>query len=218
VALYPVDGAHRGRRPRLKRRRQGRRPDPQSRGFAAYRVVHDYFDVLDAAETQIETVEEEVLVSTGIETLQRINGVRRDLLSFRKVAWPSRNALGALARGDPDQVGSQTEKYFGDVYDHLVGIVDLTETYRDLTIGARDIYLNTVSQSTNEVMRTLTVVATVFLPLAFIAGVYGANFDPASSAFNTPELLWPYAYPAATLGRLLVAAVTLAYFRRQEYL
>ncbi|MFC6836022.1 magnesium/cobalt transporter CorA [Halomarina ordinaria] len=188
--------------------------------YTAYRVVDAvvdrYFDLLDRIETQIEHIEEAVLVSTDIETLERINAVRRDLLAFRKVTWPTREAVGSLARGDTAHVRPEMEKYFRDVSDHLVHIVDLTETYRDLTSGARDIYLNTLSQSTNEVMKRLTVVATVFLPLTFIAGVYGMNF--ADSRYNMPELGWTYGYPAAMLGMALVALVMFAYFREQAYL
>jgi magnesium transporter len=188
--------------------------------FTAYRVidvvVDDYFALLDRVEAAIERVEEEVLTSTGIETLERINNVRRDLLAFRKVAWPAREAVGVLARGDPDQVAPETEKYYRDVYDHLVQVVDLTETYRDLTAGARDIYLNTLSQSTNEVMKTLTVVATIFLPLTFIAGIYGMNF--ADSPYNMPELGWAFGYPAALGGMTLVAVIMLGYFYRMGYL
>jgi magnesium transporter len=184
--------------------------------FTAYRVVDvvvdEYFDLLDRIEMQIEAVEDEVLVSTGLETLERINAVRRDLLSFRKVAWPARDAIDVLARGDTDQVQSQTEKYFRDVYDHLVQIVDLTQTYRDLASGARDIYLNTLSQSTNEVMKRLTVIAIVFLPLTFVAGLFGMNFA------SMPELEWAYAYHAALLGMAFVALVLATYFHEQGYL
>lgn len=165
--------------------------------FAAYRVldrlVDEYFEVLDRIETTIELVEEDVLVSTDRRTLERINNVRRDLLSFRRVVWPTRGAVVVLARGDTPEIRQYSEKYFRDVYDHLVEIVDLTETYRDLTSGARDIYLNTVSQSTNEVMKALTVVATVFLPLTFVVGVYGMNFE--GHATNMPELGWTFATP-----------------------
>lgn len=188
--------------------------------FTAYRVidvlVDEYFEVLDRIETSIEDVEEEVLISTDIETLERINAVRRDLLAFRKLAWPMREAVGSFARGNPDQVQEPTEKYFRDVYDHLVQVVDLVETYRDLTTGARDIYLNTLSQSTNEVMKRLTVVATVFLPLTFVAGVYGMNF--AESALNMPELEWTFGYPAILIGMLLLGILMLRHFRHQEYL
>ena len=193
-----------------------------SRGpdFATYRIVDgiadDYFDVLDRIEDQIETVEEEVTTSTDIETLEVINNVRRELLSFRKLLWPTREAVGYLARGDPDQIQVQTEKYFRDVYDHIVQLVDLTETYRDLASGARDIYLNTLSLSTNEVMKKLTVVATIVLPLTFVVGVYGMNFS--GSAFNMPELTWTYGYPAIMLGMGAVTVILVAYFRQSGYI
>jgi len=188
--------------------------------FTAYRIVDalvdEYFEILDAIETQIETIEEAVIESTEIVTLESINAVRRDLLAFRKIAWPAREAVNVLSRGDPRQVRRETEKYWRDVYDHLVQVVDLIETYRDLVRGARDIYLNTVSQSTNEVMKVLTVIATIFLPLTFVVGVYGMNF--ADSPYNMPELGWTFGYPAVMLGMLGVAAVMLLHFRRQEYL
>lgn len=188
--------------------------------FSVYRVVDlivdDYFEVLDAIESQIEQVEEDVTTATDAETLETINNVRRELLSFRKLLWPTREAVGYLTRGAPDQVREPTEKYYRDVYDHLVQLVDLTETYRDLASGARDIYLNSLSLSTNEVMKTLTVVATVVLPLTFVAGVYGMNFG--DSAYNMPELTWTYGYPAIMLGMLAVTVVLVAYFRNEGYI
>lgn len=188
--------------------------------FTAYRVfdviVDGYFHLLDKVENTIEGIEEEVITSTEIDLLEAINGVRRDLLAFRKVAWPAREAVGVFARGDPKQVTERSEKYFRDVYDHLVQVVDLTETYRDLTSGARDIYLNTLSQSTNEVMKTLTVAATIFLPLTFVAGIYGMNF--ADSPYNMPELGWTFGYPAAMLGMGALAVLMLIYFQRRGYL
>lgn len=190
--------------------------------FTAYRIVDvivdDYFQLLDRIETEIEAIEEDVIESPDRETLERINGVRRDLLSFRKQVWPAREAVSFLARGDPPQIDAETEKYFRDVYDHLVQIADLTETYRDLVSGARDIYLNALSQSTNEVMKVLTVVATIFIPLTFVAGIYGMNFDPGASPYNMPELGWTFGYPAAMLGMALVAVVMVVYFRRRGYL
>jgi len=188
--------------------------------FTAYRmvdvVVDEYFELLDRVGHLIETVEDDVLVSTEMDTLETINGVRRDLLSFRKLAWSMREALSTWARGDPAQLQEETEKYFRDVYDHCVQVVDLVETYRDLTTGARDIYLNTLSQSTNEVMKVLTVMATIFLPLTFVVGVYGMNF--ADSPYNMPELEWTFGYPAVLLGMLLVALVMVWGFRERGYL
>ena len=192
----------------------------QGPDFTAYRItdslVDDYFDVLDDIEDQIETAEEDVMTATDVETLEIINNVRRELLSFRKLLWPSREAVGSLARGDPDQISERTEKYYRDVYDHLVQLVDLTETYRDLASGARDIYLNSLSLSTNEVMKKLTVVATIVLPLTFVVGVYGMNFE--GGPFNMPELGWTYGYPAVMLGMAAVTLILVAYFRQEKYI
>jgi magnesium transporter len=197
-------------------------PRLASRGadFTAYRcidgVVDDYFAILDDIEDDIEAVEDEVIDVAGENVLERINDLRRDLLSVRRLLWPTREAVGVLARGDPEQVSEDTEKYYRDVYDHLVQLVDLVETYRDLTSGARDIYLNALSMSTNDVMKKLTVVATIILPLTFVAGIYGMNF--ADSPFNMPELEWTYGYPAVMLGMGAMAAILLAYFRHEDWL
>ena len=201
-------------------RKEDRRYLQRGGDFTAYRVidalVDEYLDILDDIETEIERVEEEVITSTDIETLERINAVRRDLLAFRKIAWPSREAINVLARGDSPFVGEETEKYYRDVYDHLVQVVDLTETYRDLTNGARDIYLNTLSQSTNEVMKALTVVATIFIPLTFVVGVYGMNF--ADSPYNMPELGWTFGYPAVMVGMAMMVGIVLVHFSRRDWL
>lgn len=182
----------------------------------AYRIidgiVEGYFDVLNQLEAQIEAVEELVTVTTDADVLESINNVRRDLLSFRKLLWPSREAVSALARGNPAHIRPATEKYYRDVYDHLVQLVELTETYRDLVGGARDIYLNTISQSTNDVIETLTVVATIVLPLTFVVGLYGMNFE------TMPELGWPLAYPAVLCGMAVVTLILITYFRRQQYI
>ncbi|WP_115865546.1 magnesium/cobalt transporter CorA [Halorussus litoreus] len=187
--------------------------------FAAYRaidgMVDAYFHVLDSIEDQIEQFEEDVTTATDVETLETINNVRRELLSFRKLLWPSREAIGYLARGDPEQIQESTEKYYRDVYDHIVQLVDLTETYRDLAGGARDIYLNSLSLSTNEVMKKLTVVATIVLPLTFVVGVYGMNFS--GGPYNMPELGWTFGYPAVMLGMAAVTLILVVYFRESGY-
>ncbi len=188
--------------------------------YLAYRIidglVDGYFDLLDEIEDDIEAVEERVLDEPDPQMLEDLNNVRRDLLAFRKVAWPAREAMAYLSRGDIPEVEDANEKYFRDVYDHLVQVVDLIETYRDLTGGSRDIYLNAVSQSTNEVMKTLTVVATIFIPLTFVVGVYGMNF--ADSPFAMPELYWTYGYPAVMIGMGILAGLMFLHFRGQEWI
>jgi magnesium transporter len=200
---------------REEKRLLSRGPD-----FVAYRVldaiVDAYFDVLDEIESDIETVEEEVVGATDIETLERLNSVRRELLATRRLLWPTRDALSTFSRGDLAFVDERHEKYYRDVVDHLVQLVELTETYRDLVTGARDIYLNSLSMSTNEVMKRLTVVATIILPLTFVVGVYGMNFE--GSAYNIPELTWTYGYPAVLLGMTAITVVLVAYFRREDWL
>ncbi|WP_121823495.1 magnesium/cobalt transporter CorA [Halostella salina] len=188
--------------------------------FAAYRIldgiIDDYFALLDGIEDDIELVEDAVIDDPDVGLLERIQSIRRELLAVRRLVWPLREAAGILARGDPDQVSEDAEKYFRDVYDHVVQLVDLVETYRDLASGARDIYLNSLSVSTNEVMKKLTVVATIVLPLTFVAGVYGMNFS--GSPYNMPELEWAYGYPAVLVGMLLMALAMAAYFRREGWL
>jgi magnesium transporter len=201
-----------------------RREEPRLLGrdadFTAYRVldavVDEYFAILDEIGRDIEAVEDRIIDDPDTETLEILNSLRRELLSIRRIVWPTRDAVSVLARGDADHVQTSTEKYFRDVYDHLVQHVELVETYRDLASGARDIYLNTLSQSTNEVMKRLTVVATIILPLTFVVGVYGMNFG--GGPYNMPELGWRFGYPAVLLGMALTAAVMLRHFRSEGWL
>ncbi|WP_251343003.1 magnesium/cobalt transporter CorA [Haloplanus halophilus] len=188
--------------------------------FTAYRVldaiVDEYFGILDEIGRDIEAVEDRIIDDPDTETLEILNSLRRELLSIRRIVWPTRDAVSVLARGDADHVRESTEKYFRDVYDHLVQHVELVETYRDLASGARDIYLNTLSQSTNEVMKRLTVVATIILPLTFVVGVYGMNFG--GGPYNMPELGWRFGYPAVLLGMALTSGIMLQYFRSEGWL
>jgi magnesium transporter len=201
-----------------------RREEPRLLGrdadFTAYRVldaiVDEYFTILDEIGRDIEAVEDRIIDDPDTETLEILNSLRRELLSIRRIVWPTRDAVSVLSRGDVDHVQASTEKYYRDVYDHLVQHVELVETYRDLASGARDIYLNTLSQSTNEVMKRLTVVATIILPLTFVVGVYGMNFG--GGPYNMPELGWRFGYPAVLLGMVLTAAVMLQYFRSEGWL
>ncbi|NUB90164.1 magnesium/cobalt transporter CorA [Haloterrigena sp. SYSU A558-1] len=188
--------------------------------FLASRVVaelvEEYFDVLNEIEGRLERIEEAVIGDPSEATLHEINDVRRDLLAFRRLLWPTREAVAMLALSDVDHVRERTRKYYRDVYEELVELVELTETYRDLATGSRDVYLNALAMSTNDVMKKLTVVATIVLPLTFVAGVYGMNFG--GSPYNMPELGWRFGYPAAMLGMAAVAALLVAYFRQEGWL
>lgn len=197
-----------------------RRPLERGPDYVAYliadAIVDDYFSILDRIEAQIENVEDAVVTDLDIEVLETINNVRRELLAVRKLLVPAREAIGSVARGESIHVSEDTEKYYRDVYDHLVQLLELAETYRELTTGARDIYLNSLSMSTNEVMKKLTVVATIILPLTFITGIYGMNFT--GSPYNMPELTWRYGYIAVLVLMALIAFVQGAYFNRKGWI
>lgn len=188
--------------------------------FVVYRIVDglvdDYFTILDQIEIQIEAIEETVITTLDTSVLENINNVRRELLGVRRLLVPGREAVGTLSRGDVSYVHPRTEKYFRDVYENLIQLVELTETYRELATGARDIYLNALSMSTNEVMKRLTAVATILLPLTVITGLYGMNFS--GSPYNMPELTWQYGYPAVLALMFVIAFGSGVYFARRGWL
>ena len=181
-------------------------------------TIDGYFPVLDAYGERLEDLDVQVTESDPRNTMHRIHDMRGDLLMLRRAIWPHREALSALARDTHPLITAETRLHLRDCLDHVVAIVDLTETYREMCSDLRDYYLATVSNRTNEIMKVLTVIATIFMPLTFIAGVYGMNFSPDHSPWNMPELRWYYGYPFA-LG--LMAAVSiwmLFYFRRKGWL
>lgn len=188
--------------------------------FLASRIVdevtEDYFLLLDRIEDQIEMVEDSVMVGPDPEVLEVVNNVRRELLAVRKQLIPARETVAFLARGDATYIHPETEKYFRNTYEQLVQLVELVETYRELARGARDIYLNLLSTSTNEVMKRLTAVATIILPLTFVTSLYGMNFT--GSPYNMPELTWTFGYPAALVVMLLIGVVLGGYFRRAGWI
>ncbi len=190
--------------------------------YLAYAIVDavvDYlFPVLDAAGERLEDLEAELLDRPDRSALEALHHVKRSLLKIRRVAWPTRELVSVLARGDAPMIEADTRTYVRDVYDHAVQVLDMVETFREMATGLVDLYLSSVSNRMNEVMKVLTIIATIFIPLGFIAGVYGMNFDTAVSPFNMPELKWPFGYPMA-LGIMLAVAVTmLAWFHRKRWL
>lgn len=175
-------------------------------------VVDHYFLVLDQAGERID-VEEEMLVKNPTkEYLNRIHSYKREMLFFHKAVWPLREILSAITRGDYELYSENTLVYMRDVYDHIIQIMDTVETYRDILSGMIDIYISGVSNRTNEVMKVLTILSTLFMPLTFIAGVYGMNFR------HMPELEWRWGYPAVMSAMVLIAIAMLLYFRRKKWL
>jgi magnesium transporter len=181
-------------------------------------VVDSYFPVLERLGDHLELLEEEVLERPDRETVAKIHEVRRDLLGLRKAAWPHRDMANGLVRDAGAFVTPDTAVYLRDVYDHAIRIIDLVEAFREVSADLMNIYLSSVSNRMNEIMKVLTIIATIFIPLSFIAGVYGMNFDTSVSRWNMPELGWALGYPFALGVMAGVAVAFLVYFRRKGWL
>ena len=181
-------------------------------------VIDGYFPVLDQYTEQLEHLDAQITERDPREMMVRIHDLRTELLELRRAIWPHREALNALARDPNPLVGDETRLHLRDCTDHVVTIIELTETYREMCSDLRDYFLAMVSTRMNEIMKVLTVIATIFMPLTFIAGVYGMNFSPDRSPWNMPELWWYYGYPFA-LGLMAAVAVgMLVYFWRKGWL
>ncbi len=184
-------------------------------GYLAYvlvdAVVDHYFVVLETLGERIESLAERITDDTGGETMTSTRRLKRELLYMRKSIWPLREVISSLQRDHAERIGEPTLPYLRDLYDHTIQIIDTVETYRDMVSGLMDLHLSTVSQRMNEVMKVLTIIATIFIPLSFVAGVYGMNF------VHMPELTWRYGYFGALGVMLAVAVSMLAYFKRKRW-
>lgn len=182
-------------------------------------TVDQGFPVLEDLGEKIEDLEEELLVNPSQETLREIHRIKRALLFLRRMLWPQREVINAMLRDGHDLVQEETHLYLRDCYDHTIQIMDLLESYRDMTSGMLDVYLSSVSNRLNEVMRVLTIIATIFIPLTFITGVYGMNFgNNSKSPWAMPELNWYYGYPLIWLVLITVAAVLIVFFKRKGWM
>lgn len=181
-------------------------------------VIDGYFPLLEAVGERLEVLEDELLACPGPDTMARIHEIRRELLGLRRAAWPLREALNSLVRDVNAFVSAEVRVHLRDCYDHVVRILDFVETDRELSSALMELYLTSVSQRTNEVMRVLTIIATIFIPLTFISGLYGMNFDPDVSPWNMPELEWYWGYPFALTLMVITAGALLVYFRAKGWL
>jgi magnesium transporter len=181
-------------------------------------VVDQGFPVLEAFGDAVEDFEETLLDSPGRDTVRDLHRIKRDLLVLRRMLWPQREAIAVLSREEGGLIRDETRIYLRDCYDHAVHIMDLIESFRDVTAGMLDIYLSSVSNRLNEVMRVLTVIATIFIPLTFITGVYGMNFHDPANPLAMPEISWRYGYPFAWGVMLVVAGGMLLYFHRKGWM
>lgn len=181
-------------------------------------LVDHFFPVLEEFGERIEELEDELVDNPTRQTLADIHAVKRELLQLRRVAWPQREVISALERHESGLIRKETRFFLRDCYDHTIQIMDVLETYRDLASGMMDLYLSSVSNRMNDVMKVLTVMASIFIPLTFLAGVYGMNFNPGASPLNMPELDWYWGYPVFWLAILAIGGAMLWYFRRKDWL
>jgi magnesium transporter len=175
-------------------------------------VVDNYFSVLENIGERIESMEEELVGNPNPKTLNEIHKLKRELIFLRKSVWPLREVISTIQRGDSKLFEKKTQMYLRDVYDHTIQVIDTIETFRDMVSGMLDIYLSSVSNRMNEVMKVLTIFASIFIPLTFVAGIYGMNFR------YMPELDWEWGYPIVWLVIIMMSSTMLIYFRRKGWL
>jgi magnesium transporter len=181
-------------------------------------IVDGYFPVLEELGARLDRLDADILACTGGDHLTRLHRLRGDLLMLRKNLWPLREAIHALVRDPHPLVSAETHVFLRDCYDHTVQLLDVVETYRELCADLREYHYSQISTRTNEVVKTLTIISTIFIPLSFVAGVYGMNFDPDASPYNMPELRARYGYPATLAFMAVVGLGLLAWMWRRGWL
>jgi len=175
-------------------------------------IVDNYFLILEQLSEQLERLEDEVITSPAPNTLDTIQKLKREIIYIQKFVWPLREAIGRLSRGDISLFDQHTLIYVRDVYEHVIQIIDSVETFRGIISGLLEIYLSSVSNKMNEIMKVLTIIATIFIPITFLTSLYGMNLP------NMPELNWPFAYPLLWILIFLISGVLLLYFKRRGWL
>ncbi|MGZ4034048.1 MAG: magnesium/cobalt transporter CorA [Bacteroidia bacterium] len=175
-------------------------------------VVDCYFSILEKIGDRIESLEEQLISDPTKETMQQLHYMKREMIFVRKAVWPMRELINNMERSETELIKPSTDIYLRDIHDHTIRVIDTVETYRDLLSGMMDIYLSSVSNKMNEVMKVLTIITTIFVPVTFIAGVYGMNFD------NMPELHTSWAYGAVWVVMIVIIISLIIYFKRRKWL
>ncbi len=181
-------------------------------------LVDAYFPVLESLGDRLDALEDQILAHPGRRTVSALYEAKRELLTVRRALWPLREAMNQLVRDEGPLITPDTRLHLRDCYDHVVRLIEFVETSRELAADLVDLYLSSVSQRTNDIMRVLTIIATIFIPLTYISSIYGMNFDTRRSRWNMPELEWAYGYPFVMGVMALVAVAMIAYFWRKGWL
>lgn len=175
-------------------------------------IVDNYFSIVEKIGEDVESIEDMLAEDPDPDTLQRIHGIKQRMIFLRKSVWPLREAVSKFQRFENNLLSQETKLYMRDVYDHTIQIIDAIESYRDTTSSMIDIYLSSISYKMNEIMKVLTIISTIFIPLTFIAGVYGTNFH------YFPEITWKYGYFGMWGVMAVIAAFMLYYFRKKKWI
>lgn len=175
-------------------------------------IVDNYFVILEKLGDKIEVMEEELVGDPTQKTLHQIHYLKKEMIYLRRSVWPLRELISGMERSESPLIEDSTDAYLRDLYDHTIQVIDTVETFRDMISGMLDTYLSSLSNRMNSIMKVLTIIATIFIPLTFVAGVYGMNFA------YMPELKWRWGYPAVLLVMLIIAAAMLLYFKRKKWL
>ncbi len=180
--------------------------------------IDQMFPALETYDDTLDTLTEDVLRTPDPEIAHHLHVVKRELLNLRRIVWASREMINNLMRGDFTLIRVETRTYLRDCYDHCIQLMDMLEMQREVTASLFDIHLSSLSNRLNEIMKVLTMIATIFIPLGFIAGIYGMNFDPEASPWNMPELDWYFGYPFALSVMAVTAVGLLLWFRRKGWI
>nr|WP_322743649.1 magnesium/cobalt transporter CorA [Romeria gracilis] len=180
-------------------------------------IIDGFFPVLERYGERIEALEAQVTDAPTPQTLTEIHQIKRELLALRRSIWPQREAISVLLRDDCTLISPAVKVYLRDCYEHVIQVLDMLETYRELASSLMDVYLSAVSNRMNEIVKILTIISTIFIPLTFIAGIYGMNFNPEASSFNMPELNWYWGYPAVWCLMIAVATSLVYFFWRRGW-
>ncbi|HHX59842.1 MAG TPA: magnesium/cobalt transporter CorA [Epulopiscium sp.] len=175
-------------------------------------IVDNYFSVIEAIGENLDEVEDKVLLNPQKDLLEDIYKLKKELIYVRRVLWPMRNVISSVAIKEYELIDGKTIYYFKDIDDHIVQMIDIVETYRDISTGILDTYLSSISNKTNDIMKVLTIYSTIFIPLTFIAGVYGMNFK------YLPELNWKYGYISFWVISAIITGFLIRFFKKKEWL
>jgi magnesium transporter len=174
-------------------------------------IVDSYYSVLEKIGYEVEAIEENITSSPTVEDFKQIQKLRKEFIYLRRVVYPLREALNKIIKNENGFIEERNEKYFSDVYDHIIHLIDSLDTYKDLTSSLMDLYVNTINYKMNEVMKLLTIITTIFIPLSFIAGIYGMNFK------YMPELEWPFGYFGVLILMGVIFLLMIGYFRYKKW-